>query len=352
MFGALIGLVVYVGTTRVYNYSSTNESCAACHVHPHATDSWMMSTHYNTTSGVVAANCVDCHLPPKGDFNHFKEKARIGVHDLWAYITRDSADFNWAAKKNLHYAKGIVYNESCLKCHTNIFPARLTDDGMTTHMYYNMKGEELNLQCINCHLDVGHYNPNGGHQQMSGIPGQAVATNAVLYDEPTKVTAFEDFEETIPQTTVSISMKAIPEGEFTMGSPESEPFRGEDEGPTRRVQISKFFMSEVEVTWDQFWAFYGQTMTRFREPYEDIIARNANPDVDGVTGPTAPFGAPDQGWGAGDRPAITMTHYTAQVFCAWLSHKTGKKYRLPTEAEWEYAARGGTETPYFFEGSP
>jgi formylglycine-generating enzyme required for sulfatase activity len=111
-------------------------------------------------------------------------------------------------------------------------------------------------------------------------------------------------------------------------------------------------MAEVEVTWDQYWAFIANTLSEGRTPPETVYANNSRPDVDAVTGPTSPFGYPDQGWGGGSRPAITMTHYAAETFCQWLSLKTGKKYRLPTEAEWEYAARGGTETPYFFEGNP
>ena len=93
-------------------------------------------------------------------------------------------------------------------------------------------------------------------------------------------------------------------------------------------------------------------MSEGRTPPETVYANNSNPDVDAISGPTPPFGFPDQGWGAGDRPAITMTHYAAETFCQWLSKQTGKKYRLPTEAEWEYAARGGPETPYFFTGNP
>ena len=212
----------------------------------------------------------------------------------------------------------------------------------------------MDLQCISCHLDAGHYNPNYAHAKMTGIPGassSAPVDTSLFFKTATPVTSFENYTEQIPGTMVSFNMVAIPGGKFEMGSPENEPFRNADE-TLHEVTVSPFFMSEVEVTWDQYWAFFANTMSEGRTSPEQVYANNSNPDVDAISGPTPPFGFPDQGWGSGDRPAITMTHYAAETFCQWLSMKTGKKYRLPTEAEWEYAARGGKETPYFFEGNP
>ena len=346
--GLAIGVGLTVAANHLIDKSSENEACMQCHIHPHAEDSWKKSVHHNNESGVVT-DCSACHLPPKGTARHLLAKAKTGMKDVWSYLTKDSGEIDFASKKELEYAQKIVYNESCVKCHQNLFPKTLSDDGISAHLYYEENAEKLNLQCINCHLDVGHYNPNYKHEKMGAAP---IDTSGVVYSEPTKITAFEDFTETIPTTRSSIRMVAIPGGTFAMGSDKDDSYSAADEYPKHNVTVSPFFMAEVEVTWDQYWAFYVQTMSEGRTSPDKIYANNSRPDVDAISGPTPPFGAPDQGWGMGSRPAITMTHYAAQTYCQWLSLKTGKKYRLPTEAEWEYAARGGSETAYFFEGTP
>ena len=364
--GMLLGAICMLVLSRIMAHTATNEYCMSCHVHPHAEDSWKLSTHVNNPSGVTV-NCVDCHLPPKHTFAYYKEKTRTGLYDLWAYYTKDSTEFDWARKSELDHAVTIVFNESCKECHRNLFPPGLSDDGITAHLYYDENEEKLDLQCISCHLHVGHYDPNAKHERMTGIPGQASATDTERFTEAAAVTEFANYTEQIPGTAVSFNMVAIPGGTFNMGSPDNEPFRNDNEGPVRKVTISPFFMAELEATWDQYWSFYAETMSEGRTPPATIYdingkaqqsimrqftGENIASDIDGVSGPTPPFGFPDQGWGGVDRPVITITYYAAETFCLWLTKKTGKLYRLPTEAEWEYAARGGTETPYFFEGSP
>jgi len=347
--GIVVGVSITVAVNTLYVKTSSNDTCMSCHVHEAADMAWKQSMHVNNGSGTTT-DCAACHLPPEGNFAHFAAKTRIGAKDLWSYLFKDKENIDWDSKGELEYAQNIVFNESCKKCHTNLFPTGVSDDGVIAHLHYSDNEEKLGLQCISCHLDAGHYDPNYSHAKMKGIP---VAKGDVqLFENATHISSFANFTETVPTTAVSIDMIAIPGGSFKMGSPENEPFRRGDEGPQKEVRVSPFFMAEVEVTWDQYWAFYAQTMSEGRIPPEVIYAANSRKDLDAVSGPTPPFGNPDQGWGMGERPAITMSHYAAETFCQWLSLKTGKHYRLPTEAEWEYAVRGGTDTPYFFEGNP
>ena len=349
--GFIVGVIaVLFGNKAMYN-TSTDDYCASCHVHPHSFDNWRRAPHYSNRTG-VRVHCIDCHLPPKGSFSHFKEKARTGLSHLWSYYTKDSASFDWERKRQLDNAVHFVYNESCKRCHINLFPRGLSMDGGTAHLYYEANHERLNLQCISCHLDVGHFNPNFSHSRMTGIPVIS-SGDAEIFTEPAVLTRFENFTEQIPGTSISFDMIAVPGGVFQMGSSSSERFRREDEGPVRDVTVSRFFMAKVQVSWDEFWTFHIETSSEGRIPPEIMRERNMDAlDVDGISGPTPPFGVPSQGWGEGARPAITMSHYAAEIYCLWLSMRTGRKYRLPTEAEWEYAARGGTQTPYFFPGEP
>lgn len=355
--GILIGLSIFFSFYQLSVYLSTDESCTICHVHPHAEESWKLSVHMNNKSG-TKTHCIECHLPPSTDtWDHYTAKIKLGIKDLWGYLTKDTADIDWDAKSELEYAITYIPNKSCEVCHHNLFPEGITDDGITAHLYYDENKDKLDLQCISCHLDVGHYDPNYKHGAMTSIPGRdngkAVVDSSLFYTEATQIKSFENFTEQIPGTPLSFNMIAIEGGSFKMGSDTKEAFRQNDEGPVREVTITPFFMAEAETTWDLFWEFYAHTMSEGRTPPQHVYDINSSdPDVDAISGPTPPFGFPDQGWGVGNRPAITMTHYAAETFCLWLSKKTGKNYRLPTEAEWEYAARGGTETPYFFEGNP
>ena len=173
-----------------------------------------------------------------------------------------------------------------------------------------------------------------------------------MFTEATKVTEFNNYTERIPKSPISFNMVAIPGGIFKLGSPVDEPFRKEDEGPAREVELSPFFMAEIEVSWDEYLAFYVQTAAEGRSTDTEGLRNKVASATDAISGATPPYGQPDQGWGLGQRPAISFSYHAAETYCKWLTSVTGKTYRLPTEAEWEYAARAGTVGPYFFPGDP
>jgi len=349
--GLLSGLLLFWIFEKTLTVTSSNSFCISCHIHPEADNSWKRSVHYDTRSG-YRTGCVECHLPPKGQ-GYLPAKIKTGLRDLWGYLVKDSASFDWVEKRRLENARLYTYESSCIKCHENLFPVTLSREGADAHLYYRQTKKTPELHCINCHLNAGHYIEGYTHGSNKTF-GTASSAPREIFKEPAKVEKFESYTEKIPGSSVTFRMIAIPGGRFMMGSPDGEPFRKPDEGPVREVEISPFFMAEIEVTWDEYLAFYAQTAAEGRSTDTEGLRAGGKgaSGVDAITGATPPYGQPDQGWGLGQRPAISFSFHAAETYCKWLSLVTGKTYRLPTEAEWEYACRGGTTGPYFFDGDP
>ncbi len=142
------------------------------------------------------------------------------------------------------------------------------------------------------------------------------------------------YRVTIPNTTVEYGMAPVPAGEFLMGSAGSGA--RPEEKPEHRVRLDAFWMQTHEVTWDAYLLFM----------FADQAKELEHPDalVDALSRPTAPHLEMSFGRGNNGYPAISMAQHGANKFAQWLSAKTGEYYRLPTEAEWEYACRAGTTT--------
>ncbi|HZE98086.1 MAG TPA: SUMF1/EgtB/PvdO family nonheme iron enzyme [Planctomycetota bacterium] len=131
----------------------------------------------------------------------------------------------------------------------------------------------------------------------------------------------------IPGTDLKFDMVYVPGGKATLGSPPGETGRTSDELPPHEAALQPYWMSRTEVTWEAFVKYFEN-----RKAFK----------VDGVTRPSPPYEPPHGKMGVGAHPAVSMRWHGAMGYCEWVSTLTGRRFRLPTEAEFEYATRAGS----------
>jgi formylglycine-generating enzyme required for sulfatase activity len=176
--------------------------------------------------------------------------------------------------------------------------------------------------------------------------------SAALAQGQTKVTspAHKSYTDAIERDGVkaSFDMIAIPGGTYLRGSASSEKGRKPDEGPQHLVEVKPFWMGKCEVTWGEYDLFWE------KKPNEKPPMTETDKLADAITRPSkANHHDIDWGYGRGkNQPVIAIHYHGAMEYCRWLSAKTGKQYRLPTEAEWEWACRAGTATAFSFGDDP
>lgn len=144
----------------------------------------------------------------------------------------------------------------------------------------------------------------------------------------------QSYEQLVPGSTIKFKMVSIPAGTFIIGSSDFEKGRDADEGPQKKIEVSAFWIAEHEVTFAEWDAFFKNM---------DVPQTKAIP-VDAVSRPTAQY--IDLTWGMGrddKQPTNSMSQAAGIMYCKWLYNTTGIFYRLPTEAEWEYACRAGSK---------
>jgi len=154
---------------------------------------------------------------------------------------------------------------------------------------------------------------------------------------PSDNLGFEAYKQLIYGSSESILMQPVTGGNFIMGNNDGKS----NEIPAHRVTVDDFWMSAFEITWDQYQLFAERQIDGVSHPEK---SEEITLDIDAVATATTPYVDMSHGMGRKGYPVVNITEYAALTFCKWLSAKTGNFYRLPTEAEWEYACRaGGTE---------
>jgi formylglycine-generating enzyme required for sulfatase activity/mono/diheme cytochrome c family protein len=286
---------------------------------------------------ILEFNCVACHRD-----GHKGGGLRLDEKDL-AFAGGDTG-------------KGIVPGkpkESLVHIATSV---STNDDRLMPPLKKNGPLPKEEIEMLAAWIEQGAEWPSGltlTPKKKEEAGGDEVATVAEIHKQiiaksrAIAESEMKAYSNTIPGTQVSFRMTPIQGGEFVMGSAETEKGRKPDEGPQHQVKIAPFWMGTHEVTWNEYELFmYQDEERKFKkeiptDPYVDKIS-------DAVSRPTKPYVEMSFGMGKDDYPAISMTQHAANKYCEWLSAKMGEYYRLPTEAEWEYACRAGTKTKYSF----
>ena len=158
------------------------------------------------------------------------------------------------------------------------------------------------------------------------------------------------YTQSIPGSDVTFQMAPIAGGRTTIGSPPDESGRRSDEGPRVALELKPFWIGRHEVTWAEYRQY--MRLTPIFERFDDLGLRaiSADRQVDAITSPSKLYD-PTFTFASGDDPqlpAVSMSQYAAKQYTKWLSLLTGVFYRLPSEAEWEHACRGGRSTAFAF----